>query len=65
MEYDVNLLPNYCPHEEKTFLSVLWANGIPHVGQSFEGGAQAFRNVLCKYAVESGFDFKYLKNDLV
>ncbi|KAL7176522.1 hypothetical protein ACSBR2_029953 [Camellia fascicularis] len=26
MEYDVDLLPNYCPHEEKTFLSAPWAN---------------------------------------
>ncbi|KAL7251832.1 hypothetical protein ACSBR1_013646 [Camellia fascicularis] len=65
MEYDVDLLPNYYPHGEKTFLSAPWANGITHVGQSFEGGAQDFRTVLCKYAVEYGFDFKYLKNNSV
>ncbi|KAL7225422.1 hypothetical protein ACSBR1_020736 [Camellia fascicularis] len=65
MEDDVNLLPNYCPHEEKTFLSAPWANGITHVGQSFKGGVQDFRTILCKYAVECGFDFKYLKNDSV
>ncbi|KAL7250236.1 hypothetical protein ACSBR1_012268 [Camellia fascicularis] len=65
IEDDVDLLPNYCPHEEKTFLSAPWANGITHVGQSFEGSAQDFWTVLCKYAVECGFDFKYLKNNSV
>ncbi|KAL7242647.1 hypothetical protein ACSBR1_015102 [Camellia fascicularis] len=65
MEYDVDLLPNYYPHEEKTFFSAPWANGITHVGQSFEGGVQNFQTVLYKYVVECGFDFKYLKNNLV
>ncbi|KAL7236366.1 hypothetical protein ACSBR1_019616 [Camellia fascicularis] len=64
-EFDVDLLPNYCPHDENTFLSASWANGLTHVGQSFEGGAPEFRTVLCKYAVECGFEFKYLKNDSV
>ncbi|GMP30780.1 hypothetical protein CsSME_00005290 [Camellia sinensis var. sinensis] len=35
-EFDVDLLPNYCPHDEKTFLSEPWANGLTHMGQSFE-----------------------------
>ncbi|KAL7205665.1 hypothetical protein ACSBR2_018567 [Camellia fascicularis] len=65
IDSDVNLLPNYCPHDEKTFLSAIWANQITHVGQSFEGGAHKFRIVLCKYVVECGFEFKYLKNDSV
>ncbi|KAF5931898.1 hypothetical protein HYC85_028069, partial [Camellia sinensis] len=30
-----------------------------------EGGATEFRTVLCKYAVECGFEFKYLKYDTV
>ncbi|KAL7246059.1 hypothetical protein ACSBR2_001230 [Camellia fascicularis] len=46
-------------------MSTPWANGITHVGQSFEGGAVEFRNVLRKYAVECGFWFKYLKYDFV
>ncbi|XP_028055569.1 uncharacterized protein LOC114259743 [Camellia sinensis] len=46
-------------------MSAPWANGITHVGQSFEGGATEFRNVLRKYAVECGFRFKYVKNDSV
>ncbi|KAL7163569.1 hypothetical protein ACSBR2_039640 [Camellia fascicularis] len=58
-----DLLPKFCPHVDKVFMSVPWANGITHVGQSFEGGATEFRNVLRKYAVECGFRFKYLKND--
>ncbi|KAL7192047.1 hypothetical protein ACSBR2_023988 [Camellia fascicularis] len=65
IDYDINLLPNYCRHEEHIYLSAPWATGITHVGQSFEGGAQDFRTVLCKYAVECGFDFKYLKNDSI
>ncbi|KAL7188041.1 hypothetical protein ACSBR1_037978 [Camellia fascicularis] len=64
-ESNVDLLPNYCPHDEKTFLSAPWANGLTHVGQSFEGGAHEFRTVLCKYVVECGFEFKYMKNDSV
>ncbi|XP_028073295.1 uncharacterized protein LOC114275452 [Camellia sinensis] len=64
-ECDIDLLPNYCPHDENTFLSAPRANRLTHVGQSFEGGATEFRTVLCKYAVECGFEFKYLKNDTV
>ncbi|KAL7226500.1 hypothetical protein ACSBR1_021579 [Camellia fascicularis] len=60
-----DLLANFCPHVDKVYMSAQWANGITHVGQSFEGGAAEFRNVLCKYAVECGFRFKYLKNDSV
>ncbi|XP_028111774.1 uncharacterized protein LOC114310061 [Camellia sinensis] len=46
-------------------MSAPWANGITHVGQSFEGGAAEFYNVLRKYAVEYRFRFKYLKNGSV
>ncbi|KAL7170412.1 hypothetical protein ACSBR2_035342 [Camellia fascicularis] len=60
-----DLLPNFCPHVDKVYMSTQWATGITHVGQSFEGGAAEFRNVLRKYAVECGFRFKYLKNDSV
>ncbi|CAL5439953.1 unnamed protein product [Camellia sinensis] len=62
---DDDLLPNFCPHNDKVFLSAPWAHGITHVGQSFVDGASEFRSVLCKYAVEFGFKFNYLKNDTV
>ncbi|KAL7236570.1 hypothetical protein ACSBR1_019796 [Camellia fascicularis] len=65
MEDRTNLLLDYCTHKKKTYLSAGWAFGITKVGQSFFGGAHEFRMVLCKYAVECGFQFKYMKNDLV
>lgn len=38
-------------------------NGITHVGQRFTGGAKDFRTALCKYAIEIGFEFVYVKNE--
>ncbi|KAF5932243.1 hypothetical protein HYC85_028414 [Camellia sinensis] len=61
----MDLLPTYCSNKSKTFLLAQWAYGITHVGQCFDGGATEFREVLCKYAVERGFQFKYIKNDSV
>ncbi|KAL7184881.1 hypothetical protein ACSBR2_026932 [Camellia fascicularis] len=60
-----DLLEKLCPHVDKVFLSAQWANGIQRVGQSFEGGVDECRSVLCKYAIECGFRFKYVKNDSV
>ncbi|KAL7249074.1 hypothetical protein ACSBR1_011273 [Camellia fascicularis] len=65
MDDEQDSLAKFCPHVDKVFLSASWANKIQHVGQSFEGGAVEFRTVLCKYAVECGFRFKYVKNDSV
>ncbi|XP_028075710.1 uncharacterized protein LOC114277948 [Camellia sinensis] len=65
MEDRTDLLATYCPHRTKTYLSAGWAFGITHVGQIFPGGAHEFRTVLCKYAVECGFQFKYVKNDAI
>ncbi|KAL7215301.1 hypothetical protein ACSBR1_027465 [Camellia fascicularis] len=65
MEDRTDLLLDYCPHKKKTFLSAGWVFGITNVGQSLLGGAHEFRTVLCKYAVECGFQFKYVKNDSV
>ncbi|XP_028093514.1 uncharacterized protein LOC114293609 [Camellia sinensis] len=62
-EDQTNLLRRYCAHSEKVLLSSVWANGITHIGQCFIGGAFEFRTILCKYAVQCGFKFKYLKND--
>ncbi|XP_028080765.1 protein FAR1-RELATED SEQUENCE 4-like [Camellia sinensis] len=61
----VDLLANYCHHSEKMLMTVDWSHGISHVGQCFEGGVAAFRLVLSKYAIECGFDFKFVKNDSV
>ncbi|XP_028111259.1 uncharacterized protein LOC114309675 [Camellia sinensis] len=61
----VDLLANYCHHSEKMLMTVDWSHGISHVGQCFEGGLAAFRLVLSKYAIECGFDFKFVKNDSV
>lgn len=63
MEDRTDLLSSYCPHKKKTFLFAGWTLGITYVGQSFLGGAHEFRTVLCKYAVECGFQFKYVKNN--
>ncbi|KAL7174554.1 hypothetical protein ACSBR2_033738 [Camellia fascicularis] len=65
MDDEQDLLAKYCLHVEKVFLSAPWANDIRHVSQSFERGAAEFRTVLRKYAVECGFQFKYVKNDFV
>ncbi|KAL7174163.1 hypothetical protein ACSBR2_033421 [Camellia fascicularis] len=61
----VDLLANYCHHSKKMLMTVDWSHGISHVGQCFEGGVAAFRLVLSKYAIECGFDFKFVKNDSV
>eukprot|EP00268_Persea_americana_P018504 TRINITY_DN19243_c0_g2_i1.p1 TRINITY_DN19243_c0_g2~~TRINITY_DN19243_c0_g2_i1.p1 ORF type:complete len:222 (+),score=40.46 TRINITY_DN19243_c0_g2_i1:1903-2568(+) len=59
----IDLLPQFCSHKEKFLFSSDLVNGISHVGQRFEGGASEFRNVLCKYSIEVGFEFVYVKND--
>ncbi|XP_058214882.1 uncharacterized protein LOC131326208 [Rhododendron vialii] len=56
-------LEKFCPHHETKRLSADWAYLISHVGQEFRGGVKDFRLSLCKYAIEVGFRFKYLKND--
>ncbi|KAL7171998.1 hypothetical protein ACSBR2_031650 [Camellia fascicularis] len=53
-----DLLPNFCQHTRKVY-------GITNIGQCFEGGAGEFRKVLNKYAIKCGFQFKFIKNDLV
>ncbi|KAL7239556.1 hypothetical protein ACSBR2_005451 [Camellia fascicularis] len=65
IEDRADLLSSYYPYKLKTFLSAGWAFGITHVGQSFGDGANEFRTILCKYTVECGFQFKYVKNDSV
>ncbi|KAL7210266.1 hypothetical protein ACSBR1_031768 [Camellia fascicularis] len=60
---EMDLLLMFCQYEERTLLSSGWVNGITHVGQRFIGGAKDIRIVLCKYAIEIGFEFVYLKNE--
>ncbi|KAE9444893.1 hypothetical protein C3L33_23209, partial [Rhododendron williamsianum] len=56
-------LEKFCPHHETKRLAADWVYLISHVGQEFSGGVKDFRLCLCKYAIEVGFRFKYLKND--
>ncbi|CAL5337493.1 unnamed protein product [Camellia sinensis] len=63
VEEEIDALRRFCHHKEKVLLSAPWANGITHVGQRFVGGAQEFRDVLCKYAIQCGFQFTYGKNE--
>ncbi|XP_028072349.1 uncharacterized protein LOC114274585 [Camellia sinensis] len=65
MDNEADLLQSFCPHKEKVFLSAPWANGFTHIGQHFESGASEIHNVLRKYAVECGFQFRFVKNDSV
>lgn len=58
-------LEKFCPHHETKRLSADWAYLISHVGQEFRGGVEDFRICLCKYAIELGFKFNYLKNDKI
>ncbi|KAL7201476.1 hypothetical protein ACSBR1_033223 [Camellia fascicularis] len=61
----VDLLPDFCPHNNKVLLTESWARGLTHVKQCFEGGAHEFQTILCKYAVQFGFNIRYIKNDSV
>ncbi|XP_028082753.1 uncharacterized protein LOC114284080 [Camellia sinensis] len=59
---EMDLLPMFCQYEERTLLFCGWVNGITHVGQRLIEGAKDFRTALCKYAIEIGFEFVYVKN---
>ncbi|KAL7224288.1 hypothetical protein ACSBR1_025699 [Camellia fascicularis] len=39
--------------------------GLPMLGNVLKEGLMNFREVLCKYVVEHGFQFKYVKNDSI
>ncbi|KAL7162437.1 hypothetical protein ACSBR2_042847 [Camellia fascicularis] len=60
---EMDLLHMFCQHEERALLSCGWVNEITHVSQRFIGGAKDFRTALCKYAIEIGFEFVYMKNE--
>ncbi|CAL5434205.1 unnamed protein product [Camellia sinensis] len=39
---EMDLLPMFCQHEERTLSSSGWVNGITHVGQRFVRDAKDF-----------------------
>ncbi|XP_012832642.1 PREDICTED: uncharacterized protein LOC105953518 [Erythranthe guttata] len=51
------------PSNGKQLLSHNWLFLIRDVGQVFKGGVVEFRKALCKFSVESGFEFDYVKNE--
>ncbi|XP_004305955.1 PREDICTED: uncharacterized protein LOC101307236 [Fragaria vesca subsp. vesca] len=48
---------------KRKYMSSEWNDYIFRIGQFFTGGAIEFRDKLCKYAVENGFQFRCMKND--
>ncbi|KAL6213658.1 hypothetical protein ACLB2K_013104 [Fragaria x ananassa] len=48
---------------KRKYMSSEWNDYIFRIGQFFTGGVIEFRDKLCKYAVENGFQFRYTKND--
>ncbi|KAL6214887.1 hypothetical protein ACLB2K_014319 [Fragaria x ananassa] len=47
---------------KRKYMSSEWNDYIFRIGQFFTSGAVEFRDKLCKYAVENGFQFRYTKN---
>ena len=62
-DVETDLIPSFSAHEETAVLQSGWGGGIREVEQKFERGAEEFRRVLCKYAIQLGFNFKYVKNN--
>lgn len=57
------IVPQGSSNKEVCLLSSQWSNAISHVGQVFFGGVSEFRSALCRYSVELGFKFVYIKNN--
>ena len=55
--------PNFFAHREGLLMGSQWSMGIQDEGLKFEGGPMEFLKALCKFSIEVGFEFKYLKND--
>ncbi|KAL7166480.1 hypothetical protein ACSBR2_037200 [Camellia fascicularis] len=64
MDDEDDLLAKFCPYVDKVFLSAQWANGIQHVGQSFEGGAgiEGMWSVHARVLHANGFFYLYKWN---
>ncbi|XP_040372885.1 uncharacterized protein LOC112195144 [Rosa chinensis] len=52
----------YRPEAPKSYLTHEWQGFIRHKDQKFEGGVIEFREKLTKFAIETGFLFKYTRN---
>ena len=57
------IIGNFVSNNKRKYMSSEWDTYIFRTGQCFIGGAVEFRDKLCKFAVERGFEFRYLKND--
>ncbi|KAL2462165.1 MuDR family transposase [Abeliophyllum distichum] len=54
----------YCSStNSRALLSSSWSSVITHVGQRFERGVAEFRDALCKFSIERGFKFDYMRNN--
>ncbi|KAH7848815.1 hypothetical protein Vadar_008449 [Vaccinium darrowii] len=63
LEIERSFFGKYPSSNGTVLLSADWVNLICEVGQVFPGGVNEFRTALKKYAIEVGFEFKYVKND--
>ncbi|KAL6125289.1 hypothetical protein ACLB2K_073348 [Fragaria x ananassa] len=52
----------YKPEEAKRYCSKGWENYIKSKDQKFQGGVEEFRLKLRMYAIEMGFEYKYVRN---
>ncbi|KAL6135134.1 hypothetical protein ACLB2K_067362 [Fragaria x ananassa] len=52
----------YKPKEAKRYCSKGWENYIKSKDQKFQGGVEEFRLKLHMYAIEMGFEYKYVRN---
>lgn len=60
---EADLLPTFCPRDNKALLTLGWKDCITGVDQVFYGGASEFRVALKKMSIESGYPFVFSKND--
>ncbi|KAL2498884.1 SWIM-type domain-containing protein [Abeliophyllum distichum] len=57
-------ITTYCSStNSRALLSSSWSSVITHVGQRFERGVAEFRDALCKFSIERGFKFNYMRNN--
>ncbi len=52
----------YKPEEAKRYCSRGWENYIKSKDQKFQGGVEEFRLKLRMYAIEMGFEYRYVRN---
>ncbi|KAL2525111.1 MuDR family transposase [Abeliophyllum distichum] len=63
-ENEGSAITTYCSStNSRALLSSSWSSVITHVGQRFERGVAEFRDALCKFSIERGFKFDYMRNN--